>query len=154
MIPRYDDNTAKWFYGKEEIPGQIQGLFYVPSLQQFCTEDGDVLPYTFGRPTEIFTPSDQPRAIVNLSPWDFPTVKTVAAVHTLIEQNMAKLSAEPLAVTYIEDKTGRDYFLIESASRGTAEQFSVGQLARSIMVNGVASCMVALRAELKVAGIV
>lgn len=151
MIPHYNEDKAKWFYGKEEIPGQIQGLFYVPSLEQFCTEDGGLLPYTFMRPAEIFTPSDQPHTVVSLSPWDFPTVKTVASVHTLI---MHRLSQEPLDVTYIEDKTGRDYFLIGNTALGTSEHFSVGQLARAIMVNGVATAMIGLRAELKQAGVV
>jgi len=162
MIPTYkEDGTGSgldrmpgWFYGAERIPAQIQGQFYIPSLKQFCTEDGTILPYTFERPTEVFT-SNFWTATVYLTPYDFPTLETVVAIKGILESKMTTLSPSiALRVDYIEDPKGRDYFEFSNPKNGASERFSVGRLARSIMVNGVGSAVVELRAELQVAGIV
>ena len=162
MIPTYkEDGTGSrldrmpgWFYGSERIPGQIQGLFYVGSLKQFVTEDGTILPYTFERPTEVFT-SNFWNETVYLTPFDFPTIETVVGIRGIVEGKMSTLSPSiALRIDYIEDPKGRDYFELANPKNGASERFSVGRLARSIMVNGVGSAVVELRAELQVAGIV
>jgi hypothetical protein len=145
-----------WFYGDERIPAQLQGLFYVPSLKRFVTEDGTILPLTFERPTEIFTPSDQPWAVVHLTPFDFPTKESVASVTSIIKTNMRTLSPlVELSIEYLEDPKGRDYLQFTSPTReGKSEQASIGRLARQIMCNGVATAIVELRAQLVQAGVV